>query len=137
MKRRAVPVVLSVVLGVAAAGCGSGDEDAAVEASTAWLVLVDSGQLRNAWSETAQVFQKGVPVEEFEKSIGDARDPLGKLISRKLRSAQAARTLPNSPRGRYVVLQFDSVFENQKNAIETVTEMYEGGQWRVTGYRSR
>ena len=93
--------------------------------------------MRRTWSQTAKVFQNGVTPEQFEKTVKDSRSLLGRFVSRKVRSAQAARSLPNSPRGRYVVVQFDSVFENQRNAVESVTEVFEDGEWKVSGYRSR
>lgn len=135
MKRSWMLAMCVVVLTLA--GCGSGDEDAAVDASDAWLAKLDAGDYLTCWQQTATVFRRGVSAEEFGKSIRDAREPLGKLVSRKVRTAQAARTLPNSPRGRYVVVQYDAVFENQKAALETVTQQLEGDQWRVLGYRSR
>ena len=132
---KSAPLVLSLLLAVV--GCGSGDEDVAVEASDQWLSLLDNGDYQASWQQSAALFRKGVSAEDFAKQIGGAREQAGKLVSRKLRSAQAAQQLPNVPRGRYVVIQYDSVFQNQPAAVETVTEKFEGGQWRVVGYRSR
>jgi hypothetical protein len=43
--------------------------------------------------------------------------------------------LPGAPDGEYVVIQFETSFENKKSAIETVTPMIEiNGGWRVSGY---
>lgn len=118
-------------------GCGSGDEDAAVEVATQWLKLLDSGEVGKGWEQSSRVFRNNVSVEDFKKSIGDSRGPLGKLMSREVRSAQAAHSLPNAPRGRYVIVQFDSVFANHPAIVETVTTKFEGAGWRVLGYRSR
>ena len=39
------------------------------------------------------------------------------------------------PKGEYVILQFESSFENKKFAVETVTPMIEkNGEWKVSGY---
>jgi hypothetical protein len=39
------------------------------------------------------------------------------------------------PDGEYVVIQFETSFENKKSAIETVTPMLDqDGKWRVSGY---
>jgi hypothetical protein len=63
------------------------------------------------------------------------RAPLGKLVSRKLKSRQYAESLPGAPDGKYVVIQYDTVFENKKSAVETVTPMQDAdGAWRVSGY---
>ncbi len=118
-------------------GCGSGDEDAGVEAASQWLQLLDSGEVAKSWEQSSGVFRNNLSMEDYQKSIGDSRGSLGELMSRELRSAQAAHSLPNAPRGRYVVVQFDSVFANHPAMVETVTTKFEGGDWRVLGYRSR
>jgi len=39
------------------------------------------------------------------------------------------------PDGEYVVIRFETSFENKKSAIETVTPMLDqDGKWRVSGY---
>jgi hypothetical protein len=44
-------------------------------------------------------------------------------------------SLPGVPDGKYVVLEFDTSFENKKTAVETVTPMQESdGTFRVSGY---
>jgi hypothetical protein len=44
-------------------------------------------------------------------------------------------TLPGAPDGEYVVIQYQTAFQNKKSAIETVTPMLDkDGHWRVAGY---
>lgn len=44
-------------------------------------------------------------------------------------------SLPGAPDGKYVVIQYDTSFENKKAAVETVTPMLDkDGKWRVSGY---
>jgi len=63
------------------------------------------------------------------------REPLGKLISRKVANALYTTSLPGLPDGQYVVIQFNTSFENKKSGIETVTPMVDkDGRWRVSGY---
>jgi hypothetical protein len=63
------------------------------------------------------------------------RTPLGKLVSRKLKSREYAEKMPGAPDGRSVVVQYDTVFENKASAVETVTPMADpDGAWRVAGY---
>jgi hypothetical protein len=60
---------------------------------------------------------------------------LGKLLSRKLKSATYKTTMPGAPDGEYVVIQYDSSFEHKQAAVETVTPMLDkDGKWRVSGY---
>jgi hypothetical protein len=76
-----------------------------------------------------------MPTESWQKTLKANRRHLGKVVSRKLKSATYTKTLPNAPEGEYVVIQYDTSFENRANAIETVTPMKEkDGKWRVAGY---
>jgi hypothetical protein len=63
------------------------------------------------------------------------RKPLGKPISRQVKTKTYKTSLPGAPDGEYVVIQFETSFENKKSAIETVTPMMDkDGTWRVSGY---
>lgn len=63
------------------------------------------------------------------------REPLGKLLSRNVLNKAYKSSLPGAPDGEYVVIQFETSFENKKAAVETVTPMMDkDGIWRVSGY---
>jgi hypothetical protein len=47
-----------------------------------------------------------------------ARKPFGKLVSRKVKSRQATDHLPGAPDGKYVVIQYETVFEAKASATE-------------------
>ena len=80
-------------------------------------------------------FRTAVKQEQWIESLQAVRKPLGKLVSRKIRSNTYKTSLPGAPDGEYVVIQFETSFENKKSAIETVTPMMEkDGKWRVSGY---
>ena len=111
------------------------NEKAAQAAAEAWLALVDAGSYAQSWTEAAAFFRKAIDQAGWQKALDGVRTPLGKLLSRTLKSAKYATSLPGAPDGEYVVLQFDASFENKKSAIETVTPVKESdGRWRVTGY---
>jgi len=64
-----------------------------------------------------------------------AREPLGKVLWRKVKSATYTKTLPGAPDGEYVVIQYDTSFEHKQSAVETITPMLDqDGKWRVSGY---
>jgi Protein of unknown function (DUF4019) len=66
------------------------------------------------------------------------RRPLGKVISRRIESRQFITRLPWTPPGQYVVIEYDTVFKNKANIMETVTPMLDkDGQWKVSGYYVR
>lgn len=61
--------------------------------------------------------------------------PTGRCSSRNDRSATYTRILPGAPEGEYVVVQFNTTFENKAQAIETVAAALDrDGTWRVAGY---
>ena len=110
-------------------------EKAAQAATEKWLGLVDQGQYAESWQTAATYFKNAVPEKQWLQSMKGARQPLGKMISRRLKSATFTTSLPGAPDGQYVVIQYATSFENKASATETVTPMRDSDkQWRVSGY---
>jgi hypothetical protein len=142
MKRRSA--VFFVILGLL--GCGTqgladeaksnpAAEKAAIESAEAWLALVDGGDFAKSWEEAAGYFKSFVSQSDWEKAVTAVRTPLGKAVSRKIKSQRYATSLPGAPDGEYVVIQYDTVFEKKAKAVETITPMLDkDGKWRVSGY---
>ena len=108
---------------------------AAQAATEQWLALVDQGQYAESWGTAASYFKNAVPENQWVQSMKGARQPLGKMISRTLKSATFTKSLPGAPDGQYVVIQYATSFENKASAVETVTPMRDPDkQWRVSGY---
>jgi hypothetical protein len=108
---------------------------AADAAAQKWLALIDAGNYSETWKEASAIFRGAVTEPGWENSMNTFRQPLGDLVSRKLKSAQHMTELPGAPDGQYVVMQFETSFANKKSAIETVTFMLEkDGQWKSAGY---
>jgi len=110
-------------------------EDLAQKSAEAWLVLTDSGKYAESWDEAAQLFKSAVTKDKWLGALKSVRVPLGKLQSRKLLSATYTKNLPGAPDGEYVVITYDTSFENMPAAVETITPMLDkDGKWRVSGY---
>jgi hypothetical protein len=110
-------------------------EQLAQQSAESWLGLVDSGKYGASWEDAASSFKAHVTKEQWVIMAGPVRDPLGKVLSRKLKSANYTKTLPGAPDGEYVVIQFDTSFEHKQTAVETITPMVDkDGKWRVSGY---
>jgi len=110
-------------------------EQLAQTSTEQWLALVDAGQFAESWQSAAAYFKAAVSEPQWKTAINSIRNPLGSLVSRKLKSAKYTKTVPGAPDGEYVVLQFDTSFANKKAAVETVTPMMDkDGKWRVSGY---
>jgi hypothetical protein len=104
-------------------------------AALAWLALNDAGDFSRSWEQAAGLLQQAVSKTNWVSTMGNMRPPLGKLISRKVKSANYSRSLPGVPDGDYVVIQYDSEFEHKALAVETVVpSMAKDGSWKVSGY---
>jgi len=139
MMKKTIGVTSALALGSVIAALvlasDSSAEKAAQQSAQTWLALVDGGKYGQSWSEAAQLFKQAVTQSQWESAARGAREPLGKLQSRKLQSAEFRRSLPGAPDGEYVVIQYATSFENKKSAIEMVTPMKDkDGVWRVSGY---
>jgi hypothetical protein len=110
-------------------------ELAAIASAQVWLKLVDKGLFDDSWDAAADNFKRAVPKESWQRALGAVRTPLGRAVERHLKSQQYDASPPGAAEGQYVVIEYDSSFENKDKAIETVTPTRDAdGQWRVAGY---
>jgi hypothetical protein len=116
----------------------SSAEDEAVKAAQLWLDSVDAGNYDASWQDGSQYFKNAITKEKWSSTMNAIRTPLGKLIKRKLKTKGYTKTLPGAPDGEYVVILYETSFENKESAVETITPMLdEDGKWRVSGYYIR
>jgi hypothetical protein len=110
-------------------------EELAQKSAEAWLVLTDGGRFAESWDEAAAAFKAAVTKEQWIDALQKGRRPLGTVGSRKLKNATHAKNPPGAPSGEYVIMQYDTNFENKSAAVETITPMLDkDGKWRVSGY---
>ena len=113
-------------------------EQAGEKAALAWLATVDAGHYAESWDQAAALFRQALTRSQWVEALQKARAPLGKMIFRKLRSADYTRKTSEPSPGEYVVIEYETSFANRKNAIERVTPMKDrDGVWRVSGYYIR
>jgi hypothetical protein len=109
--------------------------EAALQSAQNSLKLIDEGRYAESWQQAADIIKGLVTEEKWASMMKAVREPLGKIKSRKVISKQYMTSLPGAPDGNYVVIQFETSFENKAAAIETFTPMLEkDGQWRMSGY---
>jgi hypothetical protein len=134
MRFLTVAVFIASLLGSRVQAQEAGIVTKAEVAAKQWLALIDSGNYAASWEQAAGTFKAGFSKEIWMKIIPD-RAPVGAAKSRKLKFAEFATSLPGTPEGKYVVIQYDTQFENWLSAIETVTLLKEkDGSWRVSDY---
>jgi hypothetical protein len=125
--------LLMLIVTVAAGDLPS--SDAGVHAANAWLKLVDQRKYAQSWQDASSFFRSQISQDRWESRINEVRTPLGPLVARKLSVAEPTTTLPGSPDGHYLVLQYQSSFAQQRSAIETVVMMLDhDGLYRTAGY---
>ncbi len=130
---------IGLILGTTAVMADDPDrENAAIASAQRWLNIVDEGNYIESWKESSEYLKQAIKQDQWEQAVQSARKPLGKLVSRKVKSASYTTSLPGAPDGEYVVIQFNSSFEYKRSGIETVTpKMDKDGIWRVAGYYIR
>lgn len=104
-------------------------ESAAVAAARQWLVLVDRGDWNASWEATGQSFKALNTVETWSRVAQQVQGPLGAVKSRVLVGEE---TVPAPPYG-YQMVKFRTDYAKKAGAIETLSLVREGGNWRVVG----
>ncbi len=138
MGRKARPamwVAIGIFLACSSADASDERDAAAVKAAQTWLAIVDAGRYAESWQTAAAFFKNALAQDQLSQSLDAVRRPLGKVLSRRLLSKTFMTEVPGAPDGQYVVIQFDTAFENKASSVETVTPMMDpDGAWRAAGY---
>ena len=135
MKSKAMVTVLLAAVLLAGSARAQAPEEQATKADLAWLATTDAGAYAESWDSASAMFRAAVAKDKWQQALAGVRTPLGKVISRKLKLAKRMSSLPGAADGDYVVAQFDTTFENKKEAVETITATLEkDGTWRMAGY---
>jgi hypothetical protein len=131
--------LITLALAAPGASLTAASEPAAIElarrVANDWLRLVDSGAVSASWEQAAAAFKRAVTQQQWNDASAAVRAPLGSPKKRQEKSAMFTRTMPGAPDGQYVVLQYETSFENKAAATETVSLVLDtDASWRVTGY---
>ena len=103
-------------------------------AAMQWILLVDAGEYAKSWDRAGVVFKSSVTAGDWQKRIAPSREPLGAIMTRTVRDETLSQTFPGLPGGKYALIHFNSVFEHNAAALETVTLDMEDSHWTVIGY---
>jgi len=104
-------------------------ETAAVQAARQWLALTDKSDWNGSWNATGQAFKSLNTSDRWAEVSRSVRTPLGALVSRELIGEEY---VPAPPYG-YQVVKFRTSYANKAGAIETLSLVREGEEWRVVG----
>jgi uncharacterized protein DUF4019 len=136
-----IPKTCSVLIGAAilftllsnvAAAANDDKTAAALAAADNWLALVDGGNYGDSWKEASPRLQAGATQQKWEEGLHAAREPEGKIISRKVKKSHYQSTPPGR---ESVMIWYETSFQNRESADERLwTRLDDDGRWRVTGY---
>ncbi|MEO5714252.1 MAG: DUF4019 domain-containing protein [Luteolibacter sp.] len=105
---------------------------AVVSQAQTWLCALDSGGFLKTWEQAAEVFRTQVTPDQWRQAQNALRKHLGEPKFRKLKNVTEATSLSDAPDGRYLVMQFETVFASEKRLSELVTFQQEkDGIWRA------
>ncbi|MDL2329683.1 DUF4019 domain-containing protein [Desulfosarcina sp. OttesenSCG-928-A07] len=135
MKRFILFVCMAVVcLGFPIQGHSGMMEDAQ-KAAEKWMPSVDGGHYTESWQMTSDMFKKKISQKKWVETAEATLEPLGPVVSRGLRAIVFTHTLPDHPDGDYMVIRFNTEFQEDSDAVETVTLVKEkDNTWKIVGY---
>lgn len=128
-------VVVVVFLAGIAWAANTDQEDAAVATAGQWLALLDTGKYPDSWREANEYFKNSIKQDQWNNTVQSVRTNLGKVLSRRLKAKINKTPKPNEPKGRYLIIQYTTSFQNKKSVTEEVVVMLDkNGRWKVSGY---
>ena len=112
------------------------ERNRALRVAKQWVELVDRGDYARSWTDSAAYLKTRISEELWVEGMTNGRAPAGKVTLRKLRSVQYRNTIAGAPAGEYMVVAFETTFEQREATLEVVTPMRDpDGRWRVASYR--
>lgn len=103
-------------------------------ASKEWLKIIDAGKYGESWQKADSFFKSQLSQKKWDSTLKGIRTPLGKVTSRIELSAKEYSSLPGVPDGEYLVIQFQTDFQNKKASTEILTLSKNSGKWLTVGY---
>ena len=87
MKSKIYHLAILLTIALATVLCARSQEkpeDAAQDAASYGVALVDDGRYAESWDHASELFRNTISKEGWKSALHGTRDPLGKVISRKV-----------------------------------------------------
>lgn len=140
-------LIFGTLLGHTVLADQNAEQHEAVKSAEIWLTLIDEGRYTAVWEAAAEYIKNSVRKKQWITSLTDSRKPLGKMISRELRSVQQKTGLPGAPcfqcfkQNTYFIIEYHTVFENNISATEIITPITptkgDNRKWKFFDYDIR
>ena len=101
-----------------------------------FLRLVDTKKYAESWDVASAFFKQSVSRTDWTDQVVRARDPLGDVASRTLKTSVPQKDPAGAPPGEYLLQTYETVFASQgAPRTETLALVREAdGRWRTVGY---
>jgi hypothetical protein len=97
---------------------------------------LDKGNYPQSWTQGDQLFQHTISQQEWTQALNSSRKGLGRMNSRTIRLQRPAWNPKGLPPGPYMVIEYDTAFENSPQSLELLTlRRGTDGKWRVLTYQ--
>ena len=112
-------------------------DEMAITAAREWVALVDAGQYAEGYDQAGDLFRGSLARDQWAAALGNSRKPHGNVAQRNLKSVVVTKDLSNAPQGKYVVITFETTFQQPTEPLWEVVTTYlnASGQWKVVGYQ--
>ena len=111
--------------------------DVTVPKAQSFIAALDGKQYTQALNMTSSEFQRSLGNQKFDQVIGAFQTRNGAVKTRRLVGAGPVTPPPeaNAPKGRYMAVQYQTVFANTGENLELVV-MHESApnNWAIAGY---
>lgn len=108
---------------------------ASITVAEKWLIAVDEEKYGESWNQASESLKSIVTQSQWDQSLQFVRKPLGKVLSRKVKSSKQTTSPAGTPGGEFVLIEFETSFVNNKSAIEVVISAKDkDASWRVANY---
>lgn len=101
-----------------------------------FLRLVDAKQYAESWGVASDFFKKSVSQKDWVAQVKQARESMGDVVTRTLKTSEPQKNPPGAPPGDYLLQTYGTKFAQSEPArTETLALVKaDDGQWRVVGY---
>ena len=106
--------------------------DDAIRFVEKWLSLIDKNRYPETWESMSDIFKKTSTKKQWLDDLNGFRKPLGKPLERKLLDVTESS---EEDLGKYLILQYQSLFKNNVSKGEAVSVMRDSEDgWKILGY---
>jgi hypothetical protein len=99
-----------------------------------WLEINDKNY-EESYNQTGDIIKKEVNKETWIVIMNEVREPLGTVISRKNTNIEFSDYLSQFQKGKYAILDFETVFAKGKRNEFIISKLVDEKEWKVVTYR--